>query len=115
MARLKMLASDSDLQESAEFAAYRVAVDVELIKKDSDLQWVLKDPHQNAWYTSKTSAFNARTNSCLRIGPDRHVMAYPINGNELLNVVTIAPLAGRSNCSDYRSELLQELSEWDPT
>jgi salicylate hydroxylase len=51
-ARKVVLGGEDQPPERAGFAAYRAMVDVEMLKKDKDVEWLLESPGQNLWYVA---------------------------------------------------------------
>jgi len=49
-ARKVVLDGEDQLPEMPGFAAYRAMVDVELMRGDPDVEWLLESPGQNLWY-----------------------------------------------------------------
>ncbi|KAH8819183.1 hypothetical protein F5884DRAFT_759808 [Xylogone sp. PMI_703] len=81
------------------FAAYRSTVDVEKMKKESDLLWLLEKPSLNIW-----------------IGEDRHVMTYTIAAGKSFNMVLSH--VDRTDPATWKpenaiSDMRKEFSGWD--
>ncbi|KAH7357399.1 hypothetical protein BKA66DRAFT_428136 [Pyrenochaeta sp. MPI-SDFR-AT-0127] len=82
------------------FAAYRATVDVEKIREDPDIAWILEKPSLNIW-----------------IGEDRHVMSYTIAAGESFNMVLSHidhsdPTTWTEKFS--KKHIQAEFSGWDP-
>ena len=82
------------------FAAYRATVDVNKIKVDPDVAWLLEKPSLNIW-----------------IGEGRHVMTYTIAAGKSFNMVlshvdTTDPATWKQQ--NALSEMQREFLGWDP-
>ncbi|KIM95487.1 hypothetical protein OIDMADRAFT_45296 [Oidiodendron maius Zn] len=82
------------------FAAYRATVDVNKIKADQDVAWLLEKPSLNVW-----------------IGEGRHVMTYTIAAGQSFNMVlshvdTTDPATWKQQ--NALSEMQREFLGWDP-
>ncbi|KAH7393696.1 hypothetical protein BKA64DRAFT_676771 [Cadophora sp. MPI-SDFR-AT-0126] len=82
------------------FAAYRATVDVEKMKKDPEVAWLLERSSLNIW-----------------IGEDRHVMTYTIAGGRTFNLVLSH--VDKSDVSTWKQEnIIQDMRNyfvgWDP-
>ncbi|WP_316765942.1 FAD-dependent monooxygenase [Streptomyces sasae] len=67
---------------------------------------------------AKAPDFARRHAQTLWIGPDRHLVHYPVSGEEYVNLVAFAP-AGTSSVESWTAtatleELLDEFAGWDP-
>ncbi|MCX4760163.1 FAD-dependent monooxygenase [Streptomyces sp. NBC_01275] len=67
---------------------------------------------------AKAPEFARRRAQTLWIGPDRHLVHYPVSGEEYVNLVAFAP-AGMSSVESWTAtatleELLDEFAGWDP-
>ncbi|GLP69002.1 monooxygenase [Streptomyces sp. TUS-ST3] len=67
---------------------------------------------------AKAPEFARRRAQTLWIGPDRHLVHYPVSGEEYVNLVAFAP-AGTSSVESWTAtatleELLDEFAGWDP-
>ncbi|KAJ5402817.1 uncharacterized protein N7487_008713 [Penicillium crustosum] len=81
------------------FAAYRATVDVERIKEDPELSWLLEKPALNIW-----------------IGDQRHVMTYTIGAGKSFNMVLSHPDDSDPSTWDQQntlSEMRCEFQGWD--
>ncbi|KAF2501401.1 FAD/NAD(P)-binding domain-containing protein [Lophium mytilinum] len=100
IARREIL-KENDIKPTATgFAVYRATVDVEKIKADPELAWILEKPSLNIW-----------------IGEDRHVMTYTIAGGKSFNMVLSH--VDRSNPATWRADTAIEdmqryFQGWDP-
>ncbi|MFD9042186.1 FAD-dependent monooxygenase [Streptomyces bottropensis] len=68
--------------------------------------------------TEKAPDFARRRAQTLWIGPDHHLVHYPVSGEEYVNLVAFAP-AGANNVESWTAtatlrELLDEFAGWDP-
>ncbi|RDL35133.1 Uncharacterized protein BP5553_07064 [Venustampulla echinocandica] len=84
---------------STGFAAYRATVDVEKMKADPELSWLLEKPSLNIW-----------------IGEDRHVMTYTIAAGKSFNMVlshvdATDPLTWKPETAI--PDMRREFSGWD--
>ncbi|KAJ6020092.1 hypothetical protein N7499_003383 [Penicillium canescens] len=82
------------------FAAYRATVDVERMRKDPDVSWVLEKPGLNIW-----------------IGDSRHVMTYTIKAGKAFNMVLSHPDATDPSTWDPSKaveDMKAEFEGWDP-
>ncbi|OQE08477.1 hypothetical protein PENVUL_c009G05272 [Penicillium vulpinum] len=85
--------------EKTGFAAYRATVDVELIKEDPELSWLLEKPALNIW-----------------IGDQRHVMTYTIGAGKSFNMVLSHPDDSDPSTWDQAntlSDMRREFQGWD--
>ncbi|KAJ5502150.1 hypothetical protein N7463_005024 [Penicillium fimorum] len=85
--------------EKTGFAAYRATVDVELIKEDPELAWLLEKPALNIW-----------------IGDQRHVMTYTIGAGKSFNMVLSHPDDSDPSTWDQAntlSDMRREFQGWD--
>ncbi|KAF1958975.1 FAD/NAD(P)-binding domain-containing protein [Byssothecium circinans] len=99
-ARRVVLGGVDQAPQKAGFAAYRAVVDVELMKRDPELEWLLESPGQNLW-----------------VGDNRHVMTYTIAGGKTLNMVLSHP--DDSDPSVWRQDTViedmkKQFENWDP-
>ncbi|CAI7564177.1 unnamed protein product [Penicillium glandicola] len=81
------------------FAAYRATVDVERIKEDPELSWLLEKPALNIW-----------------IGDQRHVMTYTIGAGKSFNMVLSHPDDSDPSTWDQQntlSDMRREFQGWD--
>ncbi|GAB1215855.1 hypothetical protein ATERTT37_005053 [Aspergillus terreus] len=93
----------SDLEKPLErpgFAAYRATVDVEKMKSDPDMAWLLEKPALNIW-----------------IGDKRHVMTYTIGAGKSFNMVLSHP--DDTDPSTWNQltalhDMRAEFTGWDP-
>ena len=86
--------------ESNGFAAYRATVDVQKMKLDPEIAWILEKPSLNIW-----------------IGEDRHVMTYTISAGKSFNMVLSH--TDRTHPStwakkSFKDDVLREFGGWDP-
>ncbi|OQD66699.1 hypothetical protein PENPOL_c004G08390 [Penicillium polonicum] len=82
------------------FAAYRATVDVERMKSDAEVSWILKKPALNIW-----------------IGDSRHVMTYTIGAGKAFNMVLSHPDATDPSTWDPLKavdNMKAEFEGWDP-
>ncbi|KAF9887004.1 hypothetical protein FE257_010620 [Aspergillus nanangensis] len=93
----------SDIEKPLErpgFAAYRATVDVERMKSDPDMSWLLEKPSLNIW-----------------IGEKRHVMTYTIGAGKAFNMVLSHPDDTDPSTWDQSTALRDMRAEfrgWDP-
>ncbi|KAK5075318.1 hypothetical protein LTR64_001523 [Lithohypha guttulata] len=73
------------------FAAYRATIDVDKIKADPEIAWIVEEAKINLW-----------------VGDGRHVMTYPIASGESFNLVLSHPLSGTAK-KQSPSEVLEEM------
>ncbi|KAF2801272.1 salicylate hydroxylase [Mytilinidion resinicola] len=100
IARREILKENDKKPTATGFAAYRATVDVEKIKADPELAWLLEKPSLNIW-----------------IGEDRHVMTYTIAGGKSFNMVLSH--VDRSDPATWRADTAIEdmhkyFHDWDP-
>ncbi|CAG8182236.1 unnamed protein product [Penicillium nalgiovense] len=91
--------SDKPAFEKTGFAAYRATVDVERIKEDPGLSWLLEKPALNIW-----------------IGNQRHVMTYTIGAGKSFNMVLSHPDDSDPSTWDQKntlSDMRREFHGWD--
>ncbi|KAJ5813313.1 uncharacterized protein N7503_000063 [Penicillium pulvis] len=82
------------------FAAYRATVDVERMRNDPELSWILERPALNIW-----------------IGDARHVMTYTIGAGKAFNMVLSHPDATDPSTWDPTKavdDMKAEFDGWDP-
>ncbi|RHZ58557.1 hypothetical protein CDV55_105320 [Aspergillus turcosus] len=82
------------------FAAYRAVVDVNRIRQDPEVSWILERPALNIW-----------------IGDSRHVMTYTIGAGKAFNMVLSHPDTSDPAMWDVRTALQDmkaEFEGWDP-
>ncbi|KAJ5317837.1 hypothetical protein N7508_002345 [Penicillium antarcticum] len=82
------------------FAAYRATVDVERVRNDPELKWILERPALNIW-----------------IGDSRHVMTYTIGAGKAFNMVLSHPDHTDPSTWDPRKavdDMKAEFVGWDP-
>ncbi len=75
------------------FAAYRATVDVEKMRGDREVSWLLEKPSLNIW-----------------IGKDRHVMSYTIASGKSFNMVL-----SHVDKTDIATRGISEIPETDRT
>ncbi|OJJ30262.1 hypothetical protein ASPWEDRAFT_121549, partial [Aspergillus wentii DTO 134E9] len=86
--------------EKPGFAAYRATVDVNRIRNDPKISWLLEKPNLNIW-----------------IGDGRHVMTYIIGGGKSFNMVLSHPDTTDPSTWDQTSalrDMVKEFQGWDP-
>ncbi|KAJ5474648.1 hypothetical protein N7475_004214 [Penicillium sp. IBT 31633x] len=91
--------SDKPAVNKTGFAAYRATVDVERIKEDPELSWLLEKPALNIW-----------------IGDGRHVMTYTIGAGKTFNMVLSHPDDSEPSTWDQAtvlSDMKREFQGWD--
>ncbi|KAJ5787279.1 Monooxygenase FAD-binding [Penicillium paradoxum] len=91
--------SDKPSVNKTGFAAYRATVDVERIKEDPELSWLLEKPALNIW-----------------IGDQRHVMTYTIGAGKSFNMVLSHPDDSEPSTWDQAtaiSDMRREFQGWD--
>ncbi|KAJ5811045.1 Monooxygenase FAD-binding [Penicillium robsamsonii] len=99
VARGTMDESSKPSFEKTGFAAYRATVDVERIKEDPELAWLLEKPALNIW-----------------IGDQRHVMTYTIGAGKSFNMVLSHPDDSDPSTWDQvntLSDMRREFQGWD--
>ncbi|KAL2817024.1 hypothetical protein BDW59DRAFT_182366 [Aspergillus cavernicola] len=82
------------------FAAYRAVVDVNKMRSDSELSWILERPALNIW-----------------IGDSRHVMTYTIGAGKEFNMVLSHPDSSDPSTWDGQTaleDMKAEFQGWDP-
>ncbi|KAJ6104926.1 hypothetical protein N7486_003615 [Penicillium sp. IBT 16267x] len=82
------------------FAAYRATVDVERMRNDSEVSWILEKPALNIW-----------------IGDSRHVMTYTIGAGKAFNMVLSHPDTTDPSTWDLSKavdDMKAEFEGWDP-
>ncbi|KGO40051.1 Monooxygenase, FAD-binding [Penicillium expansum] len=85
--------------EKTGFAAYRATVDVERIKEDPELSWLLEKPALNIW-----------------VGDQRHVMTYTIGAGKSFNMVLSHPDDSDPSTWDQQNtlgDMRREFQGWD--
>lgn len=95
-----MLEGEDKPPQQTGFAAYRATVDVEKMKTDPDISWLLEKPSLNIW-----------------IGEDRHVMSYTIAAGKSFNMVlSHVDLTDPSTWKPETAvaDMRKEFSGWDP-
>ncbi|PVI02342.1 FAD/NAD(P)-binding domain-containing protein [Periconia macrospinosa] len=102
-ARPVVLGGVNQPAREAGFAAYRAVVDVDLMKQDSEVAWLLDSPGQNLW-----------------IGDGRHAMTYPIANGKSFNMVLSHPSdSDPSTWSQDQGNIIRDMRKqfenWDPT
>ncbi|KAF2691756.1 FAD/NAD(P)-binding domain-containing protein [Lentithecium fluviatile CBS 122367] len=99
-ARRVVLGGVDQAPQKPGYAAYRAMVDVELMKGDPDVEWLLESPGQNLW-----------------VGNQRHVMTYTIANNKSFNMVLSHPEDSDPstwNQATVIEDMQQHFKEWDP-
>ncbi|KFY25049.1 hypothetical protein V491_01919 [Pseudogymnoascus sp. VKM F-3775] len=99
-ARKLVLEGEDKPPQQTGFAAYRATVDVEKMKTDPDISWLLEKPSLNIW-----------------IGEDRHVMSYTIAAGKSFNMVlSHVDLTDPSTWKPETAvaDMRKEFSGWDP-
>ncbi|KAJ5691804.1 hypothetical protein N7462_001227 [Penicillium macrosclerotiorum] len=84
------------------FAAYRAVVDIERMKADSDVAWILDQPAFNLW-----------------LGDNRHVMTYVIGAGKSFNMVLSHPddsdgTGWNQTEEETLANMRKEFEGWDP-
>ncbi|KAL4896202.1 hypothetical protein BDV59DRAFT_210798 [Aspergillus ambiguus] len=100
IARAKLHRGIEKPLERPGFAAYRATVDVEKMKSDPDMSWLLEKPSLNIW-----------------IGEKRHVMTYTIGAGKSFNMVLSHPDdtdPATWNQSTALRDMRVEFEGWDP-
>lgn len=72
--RSRLLGDSSDNSISTGDAAYRILLPRSAMESDPELEELVDEPQATRW-----------------LGPSRHIIAYPIRGHELYNVVMLHP------------------------
>ena len=96
----RVILGEDQAPKPAGFAAYRATVDVEKIKSDPEISWLVEKPSLNLW-----------------IGPGRHVMTYSIASGKSFNMVLNK--VDDTDPSTWNHEgaledMRREYSGWDP-
>ncbi|CAG8891135.1 unnamed protein product [Penicillium egyptiacum] len=102
--------------EKTGFAAYRATVDVERIKEDPELSWLLEKPALNIWLAQVWKDLRNRTDPFGRIGDQRHVMTYTIGAGKFFNMVLSHPDDSDPSTWDQEntlSDMRREFQGWD--
>ncbi|KAJ5657186.1 uncharacterized protein N7484_000835 [Penicillium longicatenatum] len=100
VARKTVLGGEDMAFRKPGFAAYRATVDVERMRKDLDVSWILEKPALNIW-----------------IGDSRHAMTYTIGAGKAFNMVLSHPDAtDPSTWNPLRAvdDMKAEFDGWDP-
>ncbi|RHZ43502.1 putative salicylate hydroxylase [Aspergillus thermomutatus] len=100
IARTKLHGDIEKPLEKPGFAAYRATVDVNLIKQDPELSWLLTQPSLNLW-----------------VGNQRHVMTYTIGAGKSFNMVLSHPDQTDPSTWDQTTalhDMRNEFEGWDP-
>lgn len=104
LARKQMLESLGEVDAAAEptgDATYRIMIPRELMLDDPELRELMESPTATRW-----------------VGPNRHVMAYPIKNHKLFNVVLIHPDRGDKDeawtSAGKREDMIKDYDGWDP-
>ncbi|KUL85984.1 hypothetical protein ZTR_06536 [Talaromyces verruculosus] len=82
------------------FAAYRATVDVDRMRSDHEVSWILEKPSLNIW-----------------IGDGRHVMTYTIGAGTSFNMVLSHPDTSDPSTWDPEravEDMRKEFQDWDP-
>lgn len=101
------------------FAAYRAVIDVNKMRNDPELSWILEKPALNIWYVSATyvACHGGESNRITRIGNSRHVMTYTIGAGKAFNMVLSHPDISDPNTWDAKTaleDMKMEFQDWDP-
>ncbi|KAJ6003447.1 hypothetical protein N7451_005994 [Penicillium sp. IBT 35674x] len=102
------------------FAAYRATVDVERMRNDPEVSWILERPALNIWYDKdETRILPVYLNNDFydRIGDSRHVMTYTIGAGKAFNMVLSHPDASDPSTWDpikAVDDMKAEFDGWDP-
>lgn len=101
------------------FAAYRAVVDVNKMRSDPELSWILEKPALNIWYVSSTGTayHDGEPNQETRIGDSRHVMTYTIGAGKTFNMVLSHPDTSDPatwNARTSLEDMKAEFQGWDP-
>jgi salicylate hydroxylase len=99
--RGKLLSDATDRAMPVGDAIYRVILSRELMINDPELRHLIEEPKAVRW-----------------VGPDRHVIAYPVRNHELYNVVLTHPDRGGIEeswtTSGSKQSMIEEYEGWDP-
>ncbi|KAJ6153578.1 hypothetical protein N7470_006537 [Penicillium chermesinum] len=84
------------------FAAYHAVVDMDRMREDPEISWLLEKPSLNLW-----------------VGDNRHVMSYPLSSDKTFNMVLSHPdNSDGTECGDNSEKHLPDMQEefagWDP-
>lgn len=115
VARGKLDEKGSQSFEPTGFAAYRATVDVQRIREDPDLSWLLEKPALNIWLVWSTDC-KIVINFPVRIGDQRHVMTYTIGAGKSFNMVLSHPDNSDPSTWDQvtaLSDMRREFQGWD--
>ncbi|TVY41324.1 FAD-dependent monooxygenase [Lachnellula occidentalis] len=98
--RASALKEDVEALESSQ-CAYRATVPVDLMNSDPSLAHRMTDVNANLW-----------------LGPDGHIMGYPIRSGEMYNLVLVSPgkaSVGKWNEPADVKEMRSHHANWEPT
>ena len=99
--RAKILGDDKDVAIPTGDAVFRVVLTRDMLKKYPDLQPYIEEKKAIRW-----------------IGPERHIIAYPVRNHEIYNMALAHPDRGRVDESwttvSSKKNLLSEYEGWDP-
>jgi len=98
--RTSIMKKEVDAQESFQ-CAYRATVPVDLMNSDPIISHLMTDINGNLW-----------------LGPDGHIMGYPIRNGEMYNLVLVHP--GRASIGKWNEpadieEMRSRYADWEPT
>ncbi|KAK5468725.1 hypothetical protein LTR20_003071 [Exophiala xenobiotica] len=99
--RAKILGDDKDVAIPTGDAVFRVVLTKDMLKTHPDLQPYIEEKKAIRW-----------------IGPERHIIAYPVRNHEIYNMALAHPDRGRVDESwttvSSKKSLLGEYEGWDP-
>jgi len=99
--RAKILGDDKDVAIPTGDAVFRVVLTRDMLKKHPHLQPYIEEKKAIRW-----------------IGPERHIIAYPVRNHEIYNMALAHPDRGRVDESwttvSSKKNLLSEYEGWDP-
>ncbi|TVY16356.1 FAD-dependent monooxygenase OpS4 [Lachnellula arida] len=98
--RASVLKEEVEALESSQ-CAYSATVPVNLMNSDPNLAHLMTDVNANLW-----------------LGPDGHIMGYPIRNGEVYNLVLVSPgkaSVGKWNDRADVEEMRSRHAEWEPT
>lgn len=118
MARKEVLGGADNPPQLTGFAAYHAVVDIERMRQDPEVAWLLEKPSFNLWSVIHRAIRRARLISC-RLGHNRHVMSYVLGAGKVFNMVLSHPdnSDGKDWSQDQKKHLAdmrEEFKGWDP-
>ncbi|PTU24397.1 hypothetical protein P175DRAFT_0506058 [Aspergillus ochraceoroseus IBT 24754] len=96
-----LLGKDASKPIATGDAAYRIILPRSIMEQDPELKKLISEPEATRW-----------------LGPDRHLMAYPIRNHELYNVVLLHPdrhgIEESWTTKGSKKRMIDDYKGWDP-